>query len=85
MRKIYEGYASPGRHEVRFRLDWSCRHCGGEDVERDPSNQRQLHWCDGGPSTEDQLRYWRCNACGKRTLGHEMKTKLRNLPSRRRS
>lgn len=74
MRKFYEGYAAPARMNVRYFLTWTCPSCGSADVNIDPDDQRTLTWCDGGPSTEDHMRFWRCSECGARTLGYDMNT-----------
>ncbi|MDB5643659.1 MAG: hypothetical protein JWN07_2976 [Hyphomicrobiales bacterium] len=71
MRKTYRGYALPTDNYVASTIDWSCKVCGSAEVDRDPHDVRPLHWCDGGPSMEDDLREWVCHACGYRARGRE--------------
>jgi hypothetical protein len=72
MLKTYNGYSLPGPHLVNYSIEWSCSACASTNVERDPDDTRALHWCDGAPSTEDQLRRWICHACGSRAEGGSM-------------
>jgi len=80
MLKHYSGYALPAPVRTRFSIDWRCASCDSQNVDRDPEDVRELHWCDGGPSTEDELRIWLCGDCGCRALGHDMKTHYQSLP-----
>jgi len=80
MLKTYEGYATPGGGITRFSIDWYCPRCESPNVDRDPEDRRELHWCDGGPSTEDDLRVWLCADCGTRTPGRDMRTDYLKLP-----
>lgn len=80
MLKLYDGYANPGRVRTRFSIDWYCPHCDSPNVDRDPEDTRELHWCDGGPATEDDMRNWLCSECGERSAGRDMKAEYQNLP-----
>lgn len=80
MLKLYNGYANPGSVRTRFSIDWYCPHCDSPHVDRDPEDTRELHWCDGGPATEDDMRYWLCSECGIRTAGRDMKAEYQSLP-----
>ncbi len=79
MIKLYSGFADPGGVPVRFYLDWRCPSCGSEKVLIDPDDKRELHWCDGGPSTEDEIRFWICCDCQHRVRGADMQCRKRNL------
>jgi len=73
MLKAYEGWGCPNMDFVRFNIDWSFPACLSEQVALDPQDTRELFWCDGGPSTEDYLRFWVCNDCGHRAEGRDMR------------
>lgn len=68
MKKHYTGYALPSDRRVSYELEYLCPQCGSEAVAIDAS-QPVPHFCDGGPSTGDELRTWHCKACGHRAQG----------------
>lgn len=80
MFKLYEGRATPGISFTRFSIDWYCPHCHSPNVGRDSQDVRELHWCDGGPETEDDLRFWVCADCGERSDGRDMLINYQKLP-----
>ena len=68
MFKSYRGFALQSGHEVSYRLEFRCSRCGSEDVVLDTSDLVP-HFCDGSPSTADELVHWTCSACNHRALG----------------
>lgn len=76
MLKVYEGLVCFEDKSVRYSIDWSCPTCSSPDVQIDPDDTRQVYWCDGGPSTEDRLRFWICRSCGHRTEGQNMRGRV---------
>src|SRR4051812_27843604 len=76
MLKVYEGLVWLEAQSVRYSIDWSCPTCSSSEVQIDPEDTGKLFWCDGGPSTEDQLRLWICRSCGHRANGQNMRSRV---------
>lgn len=70
MKKSYEGYALPSTTRVVYILDYRCPRCCSEDVAIDESSPVPF-FCDGKPSTGDELRSWVCSKCNHRAEGRE--------------
>ena len=63
MIKTYQGYALPSSLRVAYSLEYRCPKCDSESVDLDTSIRRPT-FCDGGPSTGDELSAWKCDTCG---------------------
>jgi len=70
MRKTYRGYALPSPKRVTYTLDYRCPRCCSENVAIDTSVPVPF-FCDGSPSTADELRIWNCADCNHRAEGRE--------------
>ncbi len=70
MIKSYEGYALPSDQRVSYQLEFRCPLCDSEDVELDIADPIP-EFCDGSPSTADELVHWTCNACKHRAIGQD--------------
>jgi hypothetical protein len=70
MLKSYRGYALPSSNLVAYALEYRCPRCGSEDVAIDVSAPVP-EFCDGSPSTADELTSWECVGCNNRAAGHD--------------
>ena len=77
MRKFYRGYALPTLMRVAYTLDYRCPRCSSENVAIDQSDPYP-DFCDGSPSTADELRNWVCADCNHRAKGCKFIT--RHIP-----
>lgn len=68
MIKSYQGYSLPGGEWVSYKLEFRCPICDSENVELDTSDPVPV-FCDGSPSTADELVCWNCNSCSHRATG----------------
>lgn len=68
MIKSYQGYALPSDKWISYQLEFLCPLCDSGDVELDASDPIP-DFCDGSPSTADELVHWTCNACKHRATG----------------
>lgn len=68
----YRGLSLPGGpdgpNQVAFQLDYRCSRCGSENVDIDLSSPFP-RFCDGTPSTGDELSEWICADCGHQASG----------------
>jgi DNA-directed RNA polymerase subunit RPC12/RpoP len=71
MLKTYQGFGLPGSEWLAYTLEYRCPRCGSENVEIDKSELFGPSFCDGGPSTADELRDWDCTDCNYRAKGKE--------------
>lgn len=62
MLKSYEGFSLPRFTRVAYVLDYRCPVCSSEKVDIDQSASVP-DFCDGSPSTADELRRWTCTEC----------------------
>ncbi len=74
MRKTYRGYALPSPKRVAYTLDYRCPCCSSENVAIDKAAPYP-NFCDGSPSTADELRTWACTDCNHHAEGHKFVTK----------
>ena len=70
MRKSYRGYALPSPMRVAYTLDYRCPRCDSEDVAIEQTAPCP-NFCDGSPSTADELRSWKCKGCNHRAEGRK--------------
>ncbi len=70
MLKSYRGYALPSARRVAYTMDYRCPRCYSENVAIDASAPFPK-FCDGSPSTADELTNWDCADCNHRAEGHE--------------
>lgn len=70
MMKSYRGYALPTLTRVAYTLEYRCPRCESEHVSMDTSTPFPK-FCDGSPSTADELRSWDCTDCNYRAKGRE--------------
>ena len=68
MLKLYEGYALPSMERLVYTLEYCCPNCNSEKVAIDTSLPVPF-FCDGSPSTGDELRTWYCLDCNHRAKG----------------
>ena len=74
MRKSYRGYALPSPMRVAYTLEYRCPSCDSEKVAIDTSIPVPF-FCDGSPSTGDELRTWHCPNCNHCASGREFVAK----------
>lgn len=74
MIKEYKGYSCPCMVYVEFALEYRCPICLTEDVSVDELSPIPSY-CDGGPSTPDELREWVCCKCYHRARGWDFKAR----------
>lgn len=70
MKKSYSGYSLPNLKRVSYTLDYRCPNCHSKNVAIDISVPVP-HFCDGGPSSADELRMWICKDCNHHSRGLE--------------
>lgn len=68
MLRNYDDLALPDCEPVAYTLEFRCPKCHSEQVDIDGSSEVP-DFCDGWPSTGDELRMWCCSACSHRAVG----------------
>lgn len=58
MRQSYAGISTPSGSYSEQEFEIACGACGSGDVELAADQPALPRFCDGGPTTADQLRLW---------------------------